>query len=84
MKCSRCTPLMIYEKFFSRGGDSFFAHRCPMCGEITDDVIEANRIGHEFRRETLVKGDTAQEEVLIFQFDGGIGGYENHLSMPKM
>lgn len=42
MKCSRCSGLMAYEKFY-RSVESFFWMEMHFCGEIIDEVILRNR-----------------------------------------
>lgn len=45
MKCNRCKGMMIYEKFYGRQED-FWGWRCVFCGEIIDQIIIENRLGH--------------------------------------
>jgi hypothetical protein len=48
MRCGRCAGLLVRTWLNEDGADLTAplveAWRCPVCGEITDDVIEANRV----------------------------------------
>jgi hypothetical protein len=47
MKCVRCDGLMTAVTMQETAtGDSAFAFRCLLCGEVIDSIIAANRQGH--------------------------------------